>query len=174
MEKKIMKTVLLFVALAMSLYNFAWCQAENELEQKAKAATASDVVGTWKMTYQVVGPPIKSDDLFFADYQIFEFFDDGYVKHVTSTKSLDVEDVKMYLETMPRQTTYSFVADGLLVIDRSQHDVDNIIISVITEDMIEPLRDGAPLLKKGNLILSYLNPNNQLYMQRYLKKVNLK
>ena len=79
----------------------------------------------------------------------------------------------MYLETMPRKTTYSFVSDGLLVINRSENDFDNIMISVITEDMTEPLRTGAPLLETGDLLLSYLDPDKKAYMQRYLRRVDL-
>lgn len=171
MEKEIIVTLLLTAALVISLCSFGLC--EVELEQKSKLATVSDVIGTWEMTYQVVGPSVKSDSMFFADYQVFKFFDDGYVKNLTATEQLDAEDIKMYLETIPRKTAYSFVADGLLEINRSQNDFDNIMISVITEDMMELLRDGAPLLKKGDLILSYLDPDKKLYMQRYLRRINL-
>jgi len=172
--KGMMKTILLFAALTVSLCGVGWGQVENELAQKSKPATADNVVGTWKMAYQVVRPSVKTDSLFFAGFQIFEFFKDGYVKNLAASKDLDIEKTKMYLEAMPRKTTYSFAADGLLVINRSLNDFDNIMISVITDDITEPLRKGAPLLKKGDLILSYLDPDKKPYMQRYLRKISLR
>lgn len=173
MNNKIGRVFLLTLSLLVFLCSFGGGQVELELRQKSKLAAVSDVLGTWEMAYQVVRPSVKNDSLFFADYQFFRFFDNGYVLNLAMTKQLDNEDVRMYLETMPRGTTYSFVADGLLVINRSQNDFDNIMISVITEDMTEPLRSGTPLLKKGNLILSYLDADKKAYMQRYLKKVKL-
>jgi hypothetical protein len=125
------------------------------------------------MTYQTVRPSIKNNSLFFADYQVFCFLNNGFAKNVASTAQLNSQDVKMYLQTMPEKTTYSFVADGLLIIERSQQDFDNIVISIITDNITEKLQADAPLLEKGDLILTYLDPNKKPYMQRYLRKIDL-
>ena len=148
-------------------------KSQSDLEHRARKANKKDVLGTWRMTYQTVRPGMNTDSLFFADYQILQFSEDDYVKNLASIKRPDPEDVKMLLSAMPKTTTFSFVADGLLIVERSPQDISNIVISIITEDMGQPLRKGAPLLKKGELILSYLDPAKQLYMQRYFERINL-
>jgi hypothetical protein len=167
---KIKKICCLVSLLVLCICNLTWAQVEDELRLKSKPANVRDVVGTWEMAYQAVRSDVSSDSLFFADYQVIKFLDDGYVKNVASTKALGASDVRMYLDKTPKKTTYSFFGDGMLVISRSQKDFDNIVVSIITENMKEPLREGAPLLKKGDLILAYFDPSKQVYMQRYLRK----
>lgn len=148
-------------------------QVNAELRQKSVPAKASDVIGEWDMCYQTVHPSLKAQaewSPFFADNQFFRFFEDGHVSNITSTPKLDPKEMQMMIDAMPKNTTYKFIADGVLEINRSPIDHDNIMISVITADMAIPMQEGAPLLKKGDLILSYLDPNKQLYMQRYLRK----
>lgn len=169
--KNLLSKVVLFVVFVLACFQGAvYGQTEVELQQKSVLAKASDVIGVWEMYYQVVRPSVKNESLFFSDYQFFKFFEDGYVVNIASTKKLDTKDVNMYINTMPKKTTYRFIADGLLEINRSQRDFDSIMISIITADMTAFLREGAPLLKKGDLILSYLDPDKKLYMQRYLRK----
>ena len=173
MGKKINKIFLLAALLSVGIYSFAWGQGETELGSKSRLAAAGDVIGAWEMTYQVVRASIKSDSLFFADNQYFKFFKDGYVINLTLTKKIDIEDVKVYMDTTPKKTNYRFIANGLLEVNRTQNDFDNIMISVITEDMVGLLQKEAPALKKDDLILSYLDSNKKPYMQRYLRKLNL-
>lgn len=71
---------------------------------------------------------------------------------------------------MPKQTTFSFLKEGVLEVKRLPQDQDFMIISKMIEDMTGSLEPGAPVLKKGQLILSYLTPSNKLYMHRYLEK----
>lgn len=167
------KLKIALIISAICFCNSALAQIADELTQKSRLASANDMVGTWEMTWQTVRPSIKTDSLFFADYQILKFSEDGYVKNITSTKPFDMGQIKMYLELMPKKTTYSFISDGLLVINRSKYDSDNIMILLITEDITQSYSDKAPLLKKGNLVLHYFDPNKQLYMLRYFKKINL-
>jgi len=53
----------------------------------------------------------------------------------------------------------------------TQNDFDNIVAYIVTEDMDKPMRDGAPVLKKGDMVFSYLDPRRKLYMQRFLRKI---
>ncbi len=161
------------LALIILLVLSTDCQAKHELEYKSKKANKEDVLGAWEMTYQLVRPGLDTDSLFFADNQILKFAADGYVKNITSTKTITKEVAKVYLETMPKRTTFLFAGDGLLIIERSKEDLDNIVISIITKDMKKPLRDGAPVLKKGELLLSYIDSNKKLYMQRFFRRIEL-
>ena len=166
------KTAKLFSLLLIVLCFVNISFAQNELVIKSSKANINDILGTWEMFYQIVDPQIKTDSLYFADYQLFKFFEDGYVKNFTSTKKIEYKNDKIYLESAPKKTTFSFVAEGLLIIERSRQDFDNIAISIIAEDLEYPLRKDAPLLKKGDLILSYIiikGQERRVYMQRYLR-----
>lgn len=167
MQRAVILVVTLVGVLLFSIPSYA----QHELGYKSRKANKADVIGSWEMTHQLVRPGMNTNSLFFANFQILQFSEDGYVKNYASTKRSDSETVEMYLSTMPKQSTFSFVADGLLVIERSPQDFSNIAISIITENMDEPLRKNSPLLKKGDLILSYLDPRKQLYMQRYFRKI---
>jgi hypothetical protein len=165
-----------FKIISILLISFLFCSfacAQTDITQKSKKANKNSVLGLWRMTYQIVNPKIKNSSLFFAEYQVFNFDNDGYVKNVASKDKISAKDIKIFIETMPKKSTYSFIDDGLLVIKRSEKDADNIVISIITQDMQNPVRQGAPLMKKGDLILSYLDLNKQLYMQRFLRKLEL-
>jgi len=76
------------------------------------------------MTYQIVRSGINTNSPFFANFQILQFSEDSFVKNLTSTKEIFREEEKLYLDTMPNKTTFSFVADGLLIIERSEQDFD--------------------------------------------------
>lgn len=147
---------------------------EEEMAKKSKKATRADVLGTWEMIHQDMRPGLNTNSMFFAQHQILQFREDDFASHITSNKPLEPGTVKALLETMPRKTTYKFVADGYLVIIRSEKDGDNIMAAVITDDVTLPLRKDAPLLKKDTLLFSYLDQNRQLYMQRYFRKIDLK
>ena len=120
------------------------------------------------MTYQVVSPKVQDDSLFFAEHQVWSFSADGSVRNIASTKPQRISEIMALFKTMPQQTTFQFAKDGVLFIQRSQADRDVIIVSFVTEDLSAALRAGAPLLKKGELILSYLGAAQQPSMQRYL------
>ena len=130
------------------------------------------MIGNWQMIYQTVSPLFKDKSLFFANYQIFQFFEDGYVKNVASKKRLQREDISSLLERLPKSTAYSFVDDGQLIIERSNKNFDNMVVSIAVDDLEKALRSGAPLLKKGDLVVSYFDGNKNLYMQRYLRRLD--
>ena len=161
------------VVLLMSIVYASPCFAQTGSIQELRRANAKDVAGSWQMLYQRVDPAIKTGSLFFADFQVFQFLNNGYFKNIASTGSPEKAAVKIYLETMPQKTTYTFVADGLLVIDRSENDFDNIAISIAVLDMGRPLLPEAPLLKKGDLLLTYLDPQKKPYLHRYFRTIKL-
>lgn len=155
--------------VALTILQTSAAAAETELDTKSRQATAADVPGTWEMTYQVVRPGM-GDSAFFSEHQVLQFLETGHVKNYASTSPLTPDKVRLFLETMPAKTSFEFPADGLLLVKRSESDMDRIVISMVTKDFAKPLREGAPLLTKGTLLLSYLDPSGKLYMQRYLKR----
>ena len=146
--------------------------AENELAEKSRKAKQSDLIGTWKMIYQTVSPLFRDKSLFFANHQIFEFSEDGYVKNIASNKKLERKEISSLLQRMPKSTVYGLVDGGLLIIERSKKDLDNIVISIAVDDFKKSLRFMAPLLRKGDMIVCYLDRKKNLYMQRYLRRLN--
>ena len=155
-----------FISLAF-LANTAL--ADNALKEKSRPAETKDVIGVWEMYYQTHKDVSARNTLFFAPHQRFEFHEDGYVKNLASTKPFD-PIILATLSKAPKSTRFNFVKPGVLTITRSVNDGDRIIVSVIIKDMESSLTPGAPLLKSGDLILSYLTPQKQLYMQRYFKR----
>ncbi|MCG2711783.1 MAG: hypothetical protein L6416_05625 [Candidatus Omnitrophica bacterium] len=149
------------------------CFSQNEFTEKSRKAKQSDLIGTWQMYYQSVSPLFLDKSLFFATYQIFEFCEDGCFKNFASKKKPKLEKINSLLQSIPRSTVYSFSGEGLLVIERSRKDFDNIIVSIAVDDFQNALRYMAPLLKKGDLIVSYRDLDKNMYMQRYLRRLNL-
>lgn len=147
------------------------CAAENELAGKSREANKTDLTGTWMMYYQTVSPLFRDNSLFFADYQIFQFWEDGYVKNIASRERLEPEKIVALLQMMPKNTAYGFVNEGVLIIERPEGDIDNIQISIAVADFNKKLRYYAPLIEKGDLIVSYFDNKKNLYMQRYLRRV---
>ncbi len=164
------KILLIFICF---LFACNVCKAEDELSEKSRKAKQSDLVGTWKMIYQTVSPLFRDKSLFFADYQIFEFSADGYVKNIASKKKLERKKIISLLQRMPKSTVYGFADKGVLIVERSKKDLDNIVILIVEDDFKKSLRFMAPLLKTGDLVLSYLDRNENLYMQRYLRRLDL-
>ncbi|MCK4994035.1 MAG: hypothetical protein KAS13_03175 [Candidatus Omnitrophica bacterium] len=167
------KTKKIFLALSCWLLICNVCNAQNELLAKSRVAKQRDIIGTWKMTYQTVSPLFKDKSLFFANHQIFQFFEDGYVKNISSKKRLAPEKVSHLLQSMPKSNMYGVVDNGMLIIERSKHDLDVIAISIAIDDFKKALRSAASVLKKGDLIVSYRDPNQNLYMQRYLRRLTI-
>lgn len=143
---------------------------ESELEKKSQLPSSTEIVGTWEMVYQKNGNLILDNDIYIYPYQRFSFFSDGYVKNIGTTEPFDEKALRIW-EVAPKTSKYRFTEKGVLLIEGSAGDLTPIIISVITEDLEQSLRPDAPKLKKGDLILSYLNSKNQVYLQRYLRKV---
>lgn len=150
----------------------AVCFARNEVAEKFKAANKNNILGTWKMIYQTVSPLFRDNSLFYADFQIFEFSQDGYFKNLSSKKVIDPEKAKRILERMPKGTTYSFINEGVVNIKRSEGDFYRVMISIAQEDLDEPIRQNAPLIEKGQLVASYVDANNNMYMQRYFTRID--
>jgi len=166
-----MKKILLIFTCFLLACNV--CKAENEFTEKARKARPSDLIGTWKMIYQTVSPLFKDKSLFFANYQIFEFSSDGYVKNISSNRKLERKKIVSLLKSMPKSSVYGFVNEGMLIIEHSKKDLDNLVIYIAEDDFKKSLRSMAPLLRKGDLIVSYLDRNKNLYMQRYLRRLDL-
>lgn len=166
----------MFRILGVVLIFFLFCpvvHAEHELSHTSRKANQSDIIGLWKMSYQIINPKMTNNSLFFANFQVFDFDENNFVKNIASKKNLKDIEISQYFESMSKTVEYSFTDDGLLEIKRSKRDFDNIVISIITTDMKTALRDGAPLMKKGDLIMTYLDQHKQLYMQRFLSRMTL-
>ncbi len=162
--------------LGMVMLSLLFCSvvhAEHELASTSRKANKMDIIGAWKMNYQIINPKMTKNSLFFANVQIFEFDADNFVKNIASNKNIKSNEIVKYLKAMRKTAKYSFVDDGLLEIKRSKGKFDNIVISIITADMKTAIRPGAPLMKRGDLILSYLDRNKKLYMQRILCSITL-
>lgn len=166
--------VLFLCALVFSSNVFAQSNVTEELGNKSALAKQSDLLGQWEMIYQTVDPQIKNESPFFYDDQTWIFFEDGYVKNVASNKLMSEDDRALYFNTMPKTTKFSFLKDGLLEIVRNPKDVDIIYISIVTSNMEQSLRPGAPLLERGDLVLSYMHPSKKSsYMQRFLRRTEI-
>lgn len=152
------------------------CFANEELAAKSRLAISQDVLGEWHLVYQVVSPNVSQDSLFFSKHQQWFFSPDGYVKNVAADEKHaarvpDESELSIALQTLPKRTRFKFLKEGWLMIERSPTDTDWIAVSIMIGDMETSLRRGAPLLKKGDLVFSYLTPENQPYMQRFLRRV---
>lgn len=169
LKLKIKKIFMIFIWLLICNI----CYAQTELADKSKEAKQSDLIGCWRMTYQTVSPLFNDKSLFFADYQIFQFFEDGFVKNIASKKRLKTEEISRLLQKSPKLITYEFIGKGLLIIERSKNNFDDIAISITVYDFNKKLRSTAPLLKRGDLIVSYRDREQNLYMQRYLRRLDL-
>ncbi len=163
----------IFIVFTFFLLVCNICFAQDELAAKSRKARKSDLIGTWQMIYQTVSPLFKDKSDFFADYQVFEFFEDGYVKNIASKKRIERQKISFLLQRMPKSNVYYFTGDGLILMQRNQKDFDNIAISIAEDDFKKPLRSMAPLLKAGDLIVSYLDSKKIMYMQRYLRRLDL-
>ncbi|MFH1093638.1 MAG: hypothetical protein V1739_05745 [Candidatus Omnitrophota bacterium] len=167
-----MKKIILIFSCFLLAGNI--CLAQNELTEKTRKAKQSDMTGTWMMIYQTVSPLFIDKSLFFASYQIFDFSENGYVKNIASNNKLEKKKINSLFQRMPQGTVYGFMDEGLLIIERSKKDSDNIAIFIAVADFKKNLRSGAPLLKKGDLIFSYLDDKKNLFMQRYLRRMDLR
>lgn len=177
-EKRVRKTifwVIFFVSISFMTAAQARAPEKSEMDKKAKLAVKKDIIGQWRMIYQLVNSDMKRKvPRLFEEHQVFEFRKDGSVKNISWEHPFDDTQARALLEqswTRPVKSKYSFLNAGQLVLERSPQDIDRIMISLITEDMIEPLRPGAPLLKKDELILTYILPNNEPYLQRVLERM---
>jgi len=136
-----------------------------------RKAEQSDIIGIWKMSFQMAYPQATSKSLFFADFQVFEFSLDNMVKNISSPTDLPMKQIRDQLADMEKRVQYAFIEPGIIEIKRSNKITNSIIISVITKDMQSPVRLKAPVMKKGDLILSYIDGNKQMFMQRFLTKL---
>jgi hypothetical protein len=152
-------------------YNIVYAQDMTAAQDKK--ANKSDIVGMWKMNYQMVNQQAADKSLFFADFQIFDFSDDGFFRNISSYSDMSVKEIQNQFKAMPKTVKYSFVEPGILELKMSEKAADTIIISVITKDMKSAVRLKAPIMKKGDLIFSYLDVNKQLYLQRFLTRLKL-
>jgi len=150
------------------------CFAQDRSSDKFKIATGEDILGIWRMTYQTVSPLFKDKSSFYQNFQIIEFSRDGYFKNIPSKKFINEDRVKGLLKEIPKSTTYSFINNGVVLIQGSRNNFMKIMISIANEDLDEPIRQKAPLIKKGELVVSYVDANNNMYMQRYFKRIDLK
>ena len=142
---------------------------ETEVQRNSRKATVQDIWGQWEMIWQRHGAQIPADSLFIAPYQRFNFARDSYVNVLASQKPIDEEALKLW-EGAPKAALFSFDAPGILRIRRSEQDQDVIMASVVTNDFVQPLRVGAPRLLTGDVLMSYLTPGKELYLQRYLRR----
>jgi len=148
--------------------------ARADEEKKARPVIgADDLTGTWEMFYQKVRPMRGDDAPLPTGHQYFEFSENGRVKNIVSLDPLTPEEIKVQLKKEPGKTRYAIEGGGVINIIRSGEDRDNIMISVVMKDLDEPLGEGAPLLKKGDLVLTYRDFLKRPYMRRYFRKVTM-
>lgn len=147
--------------------------AQNKIAEQDKKANQSDIVGTWKMNYQMVNQRLADKSLFFADFQVFDFSIDNFFRNISARNDIPLKEIKNQFKTMPKTIGYRFIEPGILELIISEKVTDTIVISVITNDMKSAVRLKAPIMKKGDLIVSYLDANKQVYMQRFLTRLKL-
>ena len=149
-------------------------EASADVKRKARAVmVADDLIGTWEMYYQMVRPMQRDDAPLPTGSQYFEFSESGQVKNVISLKPLTPEEIKVRMKKEPGGTRYTIEGGGIVNVIRSSEDRDNIMISVVRKDLDEPMSEGTPLLKKGDLVLTYRDSLKRPYMRRYFRKVTI-
>ena len=169
MNKRV-KNILNFCCCFLFIANV--CLGQSELKNKTREAEKSDLIGIWKMTYQTVSPLFRDKSLFYADYQIFKFSEDDYVKNIALRKRIDPDKILSRLRRLPDKSIFFFSEPGLVTIKHSKADFEYIFVAIAENDFENRLRQRAPLLKKGDLIASYIDSKRNMYMQRYLSRVD--
>lgn len=164
-----MKRLIALLIIFLSLSSWVWAE-ETELKKKSAPASPLDVIGQWEMIWQKNGGMIKDSDPYVFSHQRFEFFSDGYYKNIASDKPLDAAALVVW-KAAPKTTKYGFLSPGLLLLTGAGGDKTVIVATVVLDDFVTGLKPDAPLLKQGDLLLSYLTPDKKVYLQRYLRRV---
>jgi len=148
----------------------------DTLEKYTRPASTGDIEGKWEMIYQHNGEIIPENSPYIFPYQRFHFLSNGYVKVVASETPLDQVALVLW-EHGPESTKYEFLKPGVLSITGEMGDKTSILAGVVTEDFPEALSADAPILKKGDLVFSYIASKEKsgvpsYYLLRYLRKID--
>lgn len=141
--------------------------AQIRLKEHLRGVETADLVGVWRMVHQEVRPGM-GDSAFFSPHQVMHFRADGKMLTVTASSPLPDATIQELLATMPPATQFELSEPGKLLVRRSEKDRDRILASIVIQDMAEPLKPGIPVLKEGQIVLSYFDPQSQVYLQRFL------
>ena len=166
-------TMRFFISLSLLTIVPVWldAQSSDQFSQKTRPAVKEDLPGQWYMFFQRYSTDVDSSTPFYARHQVFSFQENGYVKNITATKRIDEEERKLFLRIMPENTKWEMPRDGFLVVRRSELDADGIEAYRVVEDFQDPLMQGSPPLKRGDLVLVYFDEQRQPYMRRYLRLI---
>jgi hypothetical protein len=175
-----MKKTIFFTGAMLCIAPLIFAQSSDnstsiaeEAQQKTRPALQEDVLGEWEMIWQLNSGTIPDDDPFVSPYLKIYFDDNNHFVTLGSNKPFDdvaVTTWKFALEN-PGATTYEFVKPGVARI-KSSDPPYYIVISAVTEDLSDRLRSDAPLLKKNDLMLSYPRPGNEIYLVRYIRRID--
>jgi len=170
MRKRFGKGVcVVVVSLMVAVSSYA------ETEHASRPATKKDLVGTWELVS--VRPAQNAKDPVFYPYQRFQFNADSSMKYMTSTEPF----TKDWLDKFRKeQAAIDFRVDerGVLslmwqkkryeesaICAVSQKEIPADVLAKIPKDK----RKGLP--KKGDMTLSYLNPEGRIAYQKVLTRV---
>lgn len=167
MQKKFLQLIFLLFVLSNI------CFAKSILDEKSQKANKNDIIGAWQMVYQTISPIFYDDSLSLAGFQVYEFLENGTFKNISSRKSLKDVEVVSFLQRIPNTEKYKFIDNGLLVLENSRRDFKYIQVELVIENYSNKQRPAAPILKKGDLIFSYMDRKRNVYMQRYFRKIKL-
>ena len=144
---------------------------DDEIIRKTKPANLVDVIGKWEMFFQKNGNRIPNDDDFVVPYQRFHFFPDGYFTTLALREPFYADALAIW-ELAPKSSMYKFSDHGVLLIKGSSGDISSIMVSIVIEDFQKSLKVDTPKLKKGDLLFSYIRSNKEVYLIRYLRKID--
>ncbi len=107
-------------------------RGESELE--SRPCSKEEIIGKWEMIYQDFNPNLFSkDDLFVAPHQMFQFFDDGFVKNLASYNPIYAATLADW-ELAPKSVQFEFKEPGVLFVKRSPDAQDFILVYFITNN----------------------------------------
>jgi len=130
-----------------------------------------DLIGVWGQIDFITDRKFQDNDSFFAKYQRFHFFEDGFVKQMGTTYPFNEDEMSAIIfETYPKTLKFEFVNnDGLFKIITPNNPQPQTILGVyFTESQII---DSQLTVQKGDLMFSYLDPKGDIYLQRFLRRV---
>ena len=144
-------------------------------DKASRPCSKEDLIGTWEMV--AVRPVLdKTDPVFFPNQRVM-FSRNSSMKSISSEKPF----TKEWLDKFQKQTAeidYSLSDKGLLTLTwQSRPHSEQAICAYVLSDVPPELMAKVPagerghLPKKGNMTLSYLNPEGKISYQKIYKKI---
>lgn len=129
----------------------------------ARAIVKNELIGSWQ---NVMIPNDRSINGQYP-YQLILFREDGVMKRIQSTKPIN-EITRKVSESSPSTVHYTLGENGLLTMKWADTAHEEYAMGTyITKDVQNP---GQPMLKTGDLILTYIDPSGSVAFKQLLRK----